>query len=72
MTIARAGKSQPVRVARVYKGTCGICYQPVVTGQAYEYGGGTNTKNQCLFHYNCHKPTSAPTWEELQKTNSPR
>jgi len=35
-------------------------------GEAYEECvGGTNTRNGYLAHYNCHKPSSAPTWEEL-------
>ena len=65
MPITRTSKAQPVKVARVYKGTCGICYEGVFAGQAYEYAGATNTKNQCLVHYNCNKPSNAPAWEEL-------
>ena len=35
-------------------------------GEAYEECvGGTNTRNGYPAHYNCHKPSSAPTWEEL-------
>lgn len=67
MGIGRDGqKAQPVRVARVMKGTCGICYQGIIAGQAYDYRSGTNTRNRCLVHYNCYKPSSAPTYEELQ------
>lgn len=65
MPISRSGKST-VRVARYRKGLCGICHQEVMPGQAYEYGGGTNTQNQRLMHFNCNKPSNAPTWEELK------
>ncbi len=66
MPIARQGKGRPVRVARVMQGTCRICHQYVIAGQAYEYVGGTNTGNQYLVHFNCYKPANAPTWEELK------
>jgi len=56
-----------VRVARTMRGTCGICYKLVVAGQAYEYTAGTNTSNTKLVHFNCYKPDSAPTWEELKE-----
>lgn len=68
MAISRGGKDL-VRVARVMKGKCGVCHQMVIAGQAYEYVGGTNTSNQYLAHYNCYKPTNAPTWEELPQVN---
>ena len=67
MPIAREGKSQPARVARFMRGTCGICHQMIMPGEAYETCvGGTNTRNGYLAHYNCHKPSNAPTWEELK------
>lgn len=68
MAIGRDGtKSNLPRVARVMKGVCGICYRPIIAGQAYDYRGGTNTQNQCLVHYNCYKPLGAPTYEELKE-----
>ena len=61
MGIARAGKSAPVRIARYYKGICGICHQEVGPGQAYEpHVGGTNSSEAYLAHYNCYKPSGAP------------
>ena len=67
MAIGRDGtKAPPVRVARVYKGLCHICFEPVTAGQAYDYRSGTNTSSQALVHYNCYKPADAPTWEELK------
>ena len=65
MGMTRGGKAW-VKVARTYRGLCGDCHQPIMPGQAYERVGGTNSKNQYLAHYNCHKPSNAPTWEELQ------
>ncbi len=66
MSIGKAGKSRSVRVSRYDREICRICKSPVLHGQAYCYTGGTNTNNQYVVHYNCMKPTSAPTWEELQ------
>ena len=61
MAIARAGKSAPVRIARTYRGRCGICHLPVVAGQAYDpHWGGTTSCASYLVHYNCYKPTGAP------------
>lgn len=57
-------KAQPVRVARVYKGECGICFKPIWPGEAYELRGGSIIRNNCLVHFNCFKPDGAPTWEE--------
>ena len=65
MPIGWARNSPPPRVARVYKGKCGICYKDIFQGQAYDYRGGTNTSNKRIVHYNCYKPEGAPTWEEL-------
>ena len=46
---------------------CGkvYCWRHYPYTLEYEYAGGTNTQNRRLVHYNCHKPTGAPTWEEL-------
>lgn len=71
MAITGGRKEQPVRVARFDKGICGICFEMVTAGQAYDYKGGTNTKNRQLVHYNCYKPTNAPTWEELKARKQP-
>lgn len=68
MTIAREGKARPTRVARTYRGVCHICWDDVVAGQAYEYAGGSNTQSHYLVHYNCYKPSGAPTYEELLKS----
>ena len=68
MPIAYAGEGQPVRVARFMRGNCGICPKMIMPGEAYETCvGGTNIKNGYLAHYNCHKPTGAPTYEELKR-----
>jgi len=55
-----------IRVAKVYQGKCQICQLPVLAGQAYVLTSRSITKNQSLVHYNCYKPTNAPTWEERQ------
>lgn len=55
-----------VRVARFMKGECGICHKMIMPSEAYETCvGGTNTRNGYLAHFNCYKPSAAPTWEEL-------
>lgn len=66
MPISRGGEHK-VKVARFMRGKCGICYKMIMSGEAYETCvGGTNTREGYLVHYNCHKPSGAPTWEELQ------
>lgn len=70
MGFGRRNYTPPVRVARVYKGKCGICYQDIIAGQAYDVMDGSNTSNQRLVHYNCYKPTNAPTWEELKEVRN--
>lgn len=70
MPISRTGNSR-VRVARFMRGVCGICHKMIMPGEAYETCvGGTNTKPGYLAHYNCYKPESAPTWEELGRRRS--
>ena len=61
--------TQTAKVARVYKGTCGICCQDIFAGQAYDIMGGSITSRQCLVHYSCFKPVNAPTYEELMLRN---
>ncbi len=69
MPISRGGKLK-TKVARTMRGRCGICYKPVISGEAYETCvGGTNSENGYLAHYNCYKPSGAPTYEELQARN---
>ena len=66
MSLKAEGLSH-VRIARTYRGKCGICDQPIIAGQAYEIGLASNTRAGRIVHYNCHKPSSAPTWEELKR-----
>ena len=61
MAIAHTGSSFKIKVARTYRGKCGICFKPVIGGEAYVDGvGGTNTLPSYTAHYNCYKPASAP------------
>jgi len=64
--------TQTAKVARVYKGKCGICHQDIIGGQAYDIMGGSITSRQCLVHYNCYKPANAPTYEELTRKKRTR
>ena len=66
MGFSRAHEAPPPRVARVYKGKCGICFKDILAGQVYDYKDGSNTSNIHIVHYNCYKPSGAPTWEELK------
>lgn len=68
MGIGKDGtKAQPTRVARVSKGICPICYQEIISGQAYDTRGGSNTRVSRLVHYDCYRPVGSPTYEELRK-----
>ena len=68
MSLKAEGKGVPVRIARSYRGKCGICYKPIIKGDAYESGiGATNIRAGYIAHYNCYKPSGAPTYEELKK-----
>lgn len=60
MPISRSG-TMKIKVARTYRGKCGICLNPVFPGQAYmDCVGGTNSSSGYLAHYNCYKPEGAP------------
>ena len=65
MTLKAEGIGARTKVARTYRGLCAICYQPIVAGEAYEEGAlASNTRAGVAVHYNCHKPSSAPTYAE--------
>lgn len=65
MAISRTGNNN-VTVARLMRGRCGICYEMIMPGEAYETCvGGTNTSNGHLAHFNCYKPIGSPNWENL-------
>ena len=66
MGISRAHEAPPPKVARVYKGKCGICHGDIFPGQVYYFTGGSKTSNAQIVHFNCYKPSGAPTWEELK------
>ena len=55
MGFDRAHEVSPPKVARVYKGKCGICRQDIIAGEAYDYMDGSNTSDMCIVHWNCYK-----------------
>ena len=56
--------------ARVYQGPCGICYLPILAGDAYVEGPSRRSNriggHSLARHYNCVKPQVALTWQELE------
>lgn len=58
MSISSAGRNSSStisKVARTYRGMCGICFMPIVAGESYfTCVGGTNTRVGYLAHKNCY------------------
>ena len=62
------GKDFKITKARFMRGECEICYKMIMPDEYYVKTCGSITRNCGIAHYNCYKPSGAPTYEELIST----